>query len=306
MSTVTHTELPGLTCLHRGKVRDVYVVDDATLLFVATDRISAFDRILGSGIPGKGVVLTQASRFWFEHFAEQVPTHLVTGRAADMPASIQSLARELGGRAMLVRRAEVVPIECVVRGYLAGSVAAAYARDGAIQGVALPAGIPLGGELPQPIFTPTTKAASGHDLPLTYAELEGSVGAELAATLRETALRVFGLASAHCRERGLLLCDTKFEFGRLPDGRLVLVDEALTPDSSRFFRADRHTPGEQPQPWDKQLVRDWLLAHPEVKDGEAPPALPAEVVAETAERYATVYAMLSGRPLADAVAEAIA
>lgn len=306
MSTVTHTDLPGLTRLHRGKVRDVYEVDAETLLFVATDRISAFDRILGSGIPGKGVVLTQASLFWFQLLAPHLPTHLVTGRAADMPPALQPLARELGGRAMLVKRGEIVPIECVVRGYLAGSVAANYARDGAIQGVELPRGIPLGGALPQPIFTPTTKAASGHDLPLTPAELDEQVGPELANELRETALRVFGLASVHCRERGLLLCDTKFEFARLPDGRLMLADEVLTPDSSRFFRADRHTPGEQPQPWDKQLVRDWLIAHPEVKDGEAPPALPEDVVAETAERYATVYRMLSGRSIDEAVAEAVA
>ncbi|MEZ6184982.1 MAG: phosphoribosylaminoimidazolesuccinocarboxamide synthase [Planctomycetota bacterium] len=303
-TTVTHTDLPGLELVHRGKVRDVYAVDADSLLIVATDRISAFDRILGSGIPGKGVVLCQTARFWFKHLV--VENHLITGCAAEMPAALQPLVRDLGGRAMLVRKVEIVPIECVVRGYLAGSVVEAYRRDGAIQGEALPPGIPLGGELPQPIFTPTTKAASGHDQPLTFAELAGGVGEELAHELRKQALRVFGLASAHCRERGLLLCDTKFEFGRLPDGRLILADEVLTPDSSRFFRAESHVPGEQPQPWDKQLVRDYLIAHPELKEGEAPPALPAEIVAETARRYAEVYALLSGRPLEEAVAEAVA
>lgn len=303
---ITTTDLAGLERLHQGKVRDVYRVDDEHLLFVATDRISAFDRILGSGIPGKGVVLTQASNFWFQTLAEVVPNHLVAWKAADMPAAVADHARAMAGRAVLVRRAEVVPVECIVRGYLAGSVAKAYARDGAIQGVALPPGIELGGQLPQPIFTPTTKAAAGHDQPLTHAQLADHVGAEQAAELETLALTVFTAASAHCAERGLLLCDTKFEFGRLPDGRLVLADEALTPDSSRFFKASEHVPGRQPVPWDKQLVRDYLQSQPGLVEGDAAPVLPAEIVAETARRYREVFETLSGRSLDATVAEAVA
>jgi len=300
------TELSGLERLHRGKVRDVYAVDDAHLLFVATDRISAFDRVLGSGIPGKGAVLTQTSVFWFRELEGTVPTHLAASRAADMPDVAAEAARALAGRSMLVKRAEVVPVECIVRGYLAGSVAKAYARDGAIQGVELPAGIPLGGQLPEPIFTPTTKAQEGHDEPITYAQLEGSVGAELARELRDLSLEIFRLGSARCAERGLILCDTKFEFGRLPDGTLALVDEVLTPDSSRFFKAAEHEPGRQPVPWDKQLVRDYLKAQPGLVEGKAAPVLPDEIVTETAARYRDVYELLSGRPLAEAIAEATA
>ncbi len=312
---VTETRLPGLELVHRGKVRDVWRVDDEHLLLVATDRISAFDRILAAPIPGKGAVLTQLSAFWFRTLG-QAPggapggpfaTHFVSERAADMPPAAAAAARGLGGRATLVRRARVVPVECVVRGFLAGSVAEAYRRDGAIQGEALPAGIPLGGPLPAPIFTPTTKAAVGHDLPLTRGELEALVGAELAAALRETALAVFAAATARCRAAGLLLCDTKLELGHLPDGRLVIVDELLTPDSSRFFDAASHVPGAQPVPWDKQLVRDHLKTLPrEVLEGPEAPGLPPDVVAETARRYEAVYARLAGRPLAAAVAEAVA
>lgn len=303
--SILTTDLPGLELLHRGKVRDVYAVDRERLLFVATDRISAFDRILGSAIPGKGAVLTQTSAFWFGHLAAHTAHHLLAAKAADMPPAVAALARGLGGRALLVRRAEVVPVECVVRGYLAGSVAAAYQRDGAIQGVALPPGIPLGGPLPAPIFTPTTKAAAGHDQPLTWEELVAHVGGETAEALRARSLALFGLASAHCRARGLLLCDTKFEFGRLPDKSLILVDEALTPDSSRFFQAAGHQPGRQPVPFDKQLVRDWLNAHPGVVEAPEAPVLPPEIVSETSARYREVFRILSGRSLDEAVAEAV-
>lgn len=305
-AAITETQLPGLELVHRGKVRDVYALDDERLLFVATDRISAFDRILGSGIPGKGAVLTQTSNFWFDALAETIPNHLLATRASDMPAPAAEAARGLGGRTVLVRKLEVVKIECVVRGYLAGSKVKEYEETGAIQGVALPAGIELGGPLPEPIFTPTTKAAAGHDQPLTFAELEAEVGAELAARLREVSLEVFRAASALSAERGLLLCDTKFELG-LREGALVLADEALTPDSSRYFKADEHQPGRQPVPWDKQLVRDYLQTLPK-EQLEAPeaPALPAEIVAETARRYREVYRILAGRSLDAAVAEAVA
>lgn len=299
------TALEGLERIHQGKVRDVYRVDPQRLLFVATDRISAFDRILGSGIPAKGAVLTQTSNFWFGALAEEVPNHLLATRASEMPGPAAQAARSLGGRAVLVEALEMIPVECVVRGHLAGSVFAGYQASGRVHGVELPPGIPLGGRLPAPIFTPTTKAAAGHDQPLSYAELEQEVGSDLAARLRDTALRVFSRASQRCAERGLLLCDTKFEFGLRPDGTLVLADEALTPDSSRFFKASEHRPGQPPTPWDKQLVRDYLnTLSREVLEGHEAPVLPPEIVNETARRYREVYALLSGRDLDAAVAEA--
>lgn len=304
---IESTNLAGLERIHQGKVRDVYRVDEGRLLFVATDRISAFDRILGSGIPTKGAVLTQTSNFWFETLSEVAPNHLITTKAAEMPPLAAEAARELAGRAVLVEELPVVPIECIVRGWLAGSVQQEYEETGHIYGVAVPPGIPLGGQLPEPIFTPTTKAPSGHDQPLTPAGLEAEIGAELAGRLRETAIRLFKAAAAHCAERGLILCDTKFEFGQRPDGTLVLADEALTPDSSRFFKADEHQPGRQPMPWDKQLVRDYLKTLPrEELEGEQAPVLPTEIVTETVRRYQEVYRILSGRTLEEAVAEVVA
>jgi phosphoribosylaminoimidazole-succinocarboxamide synthase len=208
---------------------------------------------------------------------------------------------------VLVNRVKIAPIECIVRGYLAGSKVKEYESTGAIQGISLPAGIEIGGKLPEPIFTPTTKEASGHDQPITYAELEESVGPKLAARLREFSLEVFSAAAAHSESKGLILCDTKFEFGHLPDGTLVLADEVLTPDSSRYFKAAEHQPGRQPIPWDKQLVRDYLRSLPEGSmEATEAPQLPDSIVTETASRYREVYALLSGRPLAEAVAEATA
>jgi phosphoribosylaminoimidazole-succinocarboxamide synthase len=301
------TQLEGMERIHRGKVRDVYRASEGRLLFVATDRISAFDRILGTGIPGKGAVLTQTSNFWFQTLADVVPNHVVATQASRMPELEGAAARSLGGRAVLVEELDVVLVECVVRGWLAGSKVKEYQSTGAIQGIQLPAGIPIGGELPEPIFTPTTKASEGHDLPLTYTELVAQVGAEQAAELREISLRVFCAAAERCRSRGLTLCDTKFEFGRRADGTLVLADEALTPDSSRFFKTAEHQPGRPPVPWDKQLVRDYLQTLPrDVIEAEAAPTLPAEIVEETARRYREVYSILSGRSLDEAVAEAIA
>lgn len=304
---VRETQLEGLERIHQGKVRDVYAVEGDRLLLVATDRISAFDRILGSAIPGKGAVLTQVSNFWFETLADVVPNHLVTWRASEMPDALAAAARSVAGRAILCRKANVVPIECIVRGYLAGSVQKEYERDGAIQGVKLPPGIPIGGKLPEPIFTPTTKAPQGHDQPLTYDELVEQIGPSLAERIRAVALGVFAAASAHCADRGLILCDTKMELGHLPDGTLVLIDEVLTPDASRFFKAAEHEPGRQPVPWDKQLVRDYLQTLPkEAIEGPEAPVLPDEIVTETAARYREVYELLAGRPLAEAIAEATA
>jgi phosphoribosylaminoimidazole-succinocarboxamide synthase len=303
MAEILETRLPGLQLLKRGKVRDVYEVPPAKLLLVATDRISAFDVVLPAGIPQKGAVLTQISAFWFQKLAGVVPSHFVTVKPREMPDRVGDVARGLGGRAMLVQRAQVVPIECVVRGYLASSVEKLYRETGAIQGVKLPKGIPLGGKFPEPIFTPTTKAEAGHDVPLTWSECEEHVGKETAAKLRAIALRVFAAASAHCESRGLLLADTKFELGTLPSGELALCDEALTPDSSRFFKKAEHKPGTTPVAWDKQVVRDYLNSLKDW-DKKAPgPPLPKEIVEETARRYREVYEILSGRTLVETLKE---
>lgn len=304
-SAVVETALPDLELLHRGKVRDVYRVDDEQLLLVATDRISAFDRVLGTPIPGKGAILTQTSAFWFRTLPG--PNHLVTSLAREMPPRVAVHARRLGGRAMLVQKVKIVPIECVVRAHLAGSVEKAYQRDGAIQGVKLPPGIPLGGAFPAPIFTPTTKAAAGHDEPVTWDELVARIGAPLATELRDASLRVFAAAAERCRAAGLILCDTKFELGHTTDGRLVLADEVLTPDSSRFFLASEHRPGRPPVAWDKQVVRDYLKTLPAgAMEAKEAPTLPADVVAATLDRYRAVYEKVAGRSVDAAVAEAIA
>jgi phosphoribosylaminoimidazole-succinocarboxamide synthase len=282
-------------------------VGDDQLLIVATDRISAFDRILSSGIPAKGAVLTQTSNFWFDRLKDVIPGHLVTPRAADMPDAAAAAARAVAGRAVLVRKVQIVPVECVVRGWLAGSKVKEYEATGAIQGISLPPGIPIGGQLPEPIFTPTTKAAQGHDLPMTREELAVDLGPSLAARLEEAALALFRVAAEHCKESGLILCDTKFEFGHLPDGTLVLADEALTPDSSRFFKEAEHEPGKRPVPWDKQLVRDYLQTLPEgAMEAAEAPSLPDEIVTETVARYREVHRLITGRDLDEAVAEAIA
>lgn len=305
---ILETTLPGLELHARGKVRDIYKVPAVggappRLLFVATDRLSAFDVVMPDGIPQKGAVLNQISAFWFETLRPVIPHHMVTVRPREMPPVVKDLARGLGGRAMLVERATVVPIECVVRGYLASSVQKAYEATGEIQGIKLPKGIRLGGKLPEPIFTPTTKEAAGHDVPLTPAELEAKVGKDMAQTLRKIALDVFRAASTHCESRGLLLCDTKFEIGRLASGELALVDEVLTPDSSRFFKAAEHQPGKPPVSWDKQIVRDYLNAL-EGWDKKPPgPKLPPEIIQETARRYREIFEVVTGKRLDETIRE---
>jgi phosphoribosylaminoimidazole-succinocarboxamide synthase len=309
MGEFLETKLPGLELLKRGKVRDIYDVPSSLsgkgprLLLVATDRLSAFDVVMPQGIPQKGAVLAQISAFWFGKLAGVVPNHLVTVKPSEMPPVVRDVARGLGGRAMLVERAQVVPIECVVRGYLASSVEKAYKETGEIQGIKLPAGIPLGGKLPEPIFTPTTKAEAGHDVPLTFAETEKAVGKDLAKRLRDLTLAVFRAATAHCEKKGLLLADTKLEFGTLASGELALVDEVLTPDSSRFFKAAEHQPGRTPIAWDKQVVRDYLNSLKGWDKKPPGPALPPEIIEETARRYREVYEIVTGKTLADTVKE---
>jgi phosphoribosylaminoimidazole-succinocarboxamide synthase len=281
-----------LADLHaRGKVRDIYEAGD-DLLMVATDRVSAFDVVLPTPIPGKGQVLTGLSLHWFEKTAGIVANHVITADAGAFPPPFSSRSAELAGRAMLVRRARVIPIECVARGYLSGSGWKEYRTTGRVCGISLPDGLVESDRLPEPIFTPATKEASGHDVNISLEEMADRVGRGLAERLKELTLSLYGFAAQRALERGIVLADTKFEFG-FADGELILIDEALTPDSSRFWPADRYSPG-GPQPsFDKQYVRDWLDGTG--WDHEPPaPSLPAEVVEQTVARYREAYERVTG------------
>jgi len=291
---VLETNLEGLTLVNRGKVRDIYAQDDA-LLIVATDRISAFDSVLPTGIPHKGRVLTALTAFWLDLLSEVTPSHLITTDVSAMPPAVQRHAAVLDGRAMLVRRVAIQPIECVVRGYLAGSGWKDYQATGAVCGVSLPPGLREADELPEPIFTPATKAASGHDENISFDQAAAMVGEEVAVQLRDLSLEVYLRARDYARERGIIICDTKFEWG-LAGGRLLLADEVLTPDSSRFWPADEYEPG-RPQPsFDKQFVRDYLIEIGWNREPPAPP-LPEEIVRKTSEKYLQAHALLTGRSL---------
>jgi phosphoribosylaminoimidazole-succinocarboxamide synthase len=284
--------IQGLSHVYSGKVRDLYELPDGQLLFVASDRISAYDHVLPTPIPDKGRILTQLSLWWFEQLADLVPNHVVS---TDVPA-------EVAGRALVCERLAMAPVECVARGYLTGSGLLDYQRDGAVCGIPLPPGLVDASRLPEPIFTPATKAALGeHDENVSFEVVRGTVGDLTAEDLRRLTLAVYGRAEAVARERGIIVADTKLEFGHRPDGTLVLADEVLTPDSSRFWPADSWQPG-RPQPsFDKQYVRDWLTS-PESgwsKDsGEPPPALPDDVVERTRAKYVEAYERLTGRRFA--------
>ncbi len=299
LQPVTATDLPGIPRFRTGKVRDVYDLGD-TLLIVATDRISAFDYVLGSGIPDKGRVLTQLSAFWFERLRDVVPNHLITVDVAQFPERLRPHADLLRSRSMVVRRTQPLEIECVARGYLSGSGWKEYQASGAVCGVPLPAGLRESDRLPAPIFTPATKAASGHDINISEAEAAERLGsAELTARLRDLTLTLYARAAAHAERCGIILADTKFEFGLADAGTLLLIDEALTPDSSRFWPADRYEPG-KPQPsFDKQFVRDYLEAIGWNKQPPVP-SLPGDVVARTRAKYLEAYERLTGHPLAEA------
>ena len=281
-------ELPGLRHLHSGKVRELYAIDDDRLLMVASDRMSAFDHILPTPIPDKGRILTQLSLWWFERLGDVVANHVLS---TDVPA-------EVAGRAVICRRLEMFPVECVARGYLAGSGVTDYAATGEVCGNPLPAGLVMGSELPEPIFTPATKAPMGeHDENVSYDDVVASVGEESAAELRALTLAVYGKARDIASERGIVLADTKFEFGRTADGQILLADEVLTPDSSRFWPADQWQPGSPPPSYDKQFVRDWLTSPASGWDrhsGEKPPPLPDDVVEATRGRYVEAYERLTG------------
>ena len=290
----------------RGKVRDVYRVDEDQLLIVATDRISAFDCILPNAIPLKGAVLTQISKFWFTKFAQLVPNHMLASRAKDFPEALQaklspSSQAVLDGRAMLTRAADVIPFECVVRGYLAGSGWKDYQRTGQVCGHDLPAGLIESAQLPTPIFTPATKSEEGHDINVSIDEMAAVVGAELTARLAALSLQIYTEAAAYAETRGIIICDTKFEFG-LCGQELIWIDEALTPDSSRFWPQAQYQPGGAQPSFDKQYVRDYL----ETLDWDkTPPApeLPAEVVAHTSASYQEAYRLLTGKELTDDLGE---
>jgi phosphoribosylaminoimidazole-succinocarboxamide synthase len=291
---ILHTDLPGIERHARGKVRDVYRVD-GRLLIVATDRISAFDYILPTGIPDKGRVLTQLSIFWFDFLREVTPTHFLTANVDEYPAALRQFRGQLEGRSMLVKRAQMVEIECVVRGYLAGSGWKEYKAQGTVCGIPLPAGLRESDRLPAPIFTPSTKAQTGHDENISFETMCSLVGADLGARLRDLTLRIYSRAAAYAETKGVIIADTKFEFGFV-DGELVLGDEVLTPDSSRFWPAESYRPGGAPFSYDKQYVRDYLESIHWDKKPPAPP-LPDEVARKTGEKYRQAYAVLTGKEL---------
>jgi phosphoribosylaminoimidazole-succinocarboxamide synthase len=299
---LAESRLP-LPLLRRGKVREVYEVDAAHLLLVASDRVSAFDIVMREPIPMKGAVLTQMSAYWFERLAEVVPSHFVTARTDEILARLPALgdrAAEIEGRAMLVRRTEPVPFECVVRGYLSGSAWVEYRDAGTLAGVPLPAGLVESARLDPPLFSPATKAASGHDLNVTFEAVAEALGRGPAARLRDASFAVYRAGRDHAAARGIIIADTKFEFGTAPGGELLLIDEVMTPDSSRFWPSDRYQPG-RPQPsFDKQPLRDYLadLRRDGRWNGEAPPPpLPPEVVDATSRRYLEAFRLVTGRQL---------
>ena len=279
--------------VRRGKVRDVYDLGDS-LLIVATDRISAFDCIMPNGIPEKGKILTALSLFWFDHFAVEFPNHLLTADVKKYPASLHSFAEQITGRSMLVKKASVIPIECVARGYLAGSGWTEYRAAGTICGVKLPVGLEQSDALPVPIFTPASKAEHGHDENITYEQTVKLIGVGAAKIIREKTLRLYTKAAAYAATRGVIIADTKFEFGTLPDGSIILIDEVLTPDSSRFWPADEYRPGREQPSFDKQFVRNYLQTLTWNKQPPAPP-LPDDVIRGTRSRYVEAFEKLSGR-----------
>jgi phosphoribosylaminoimidazole-succinocarboxamide synthase len=290
---VLRTDIEGVTLLNRGKVRDIYDLGDQ-LLIVATDRISAFDHILPTAIPRKGEVLTQISRFWFDFLGDSIDHHVITIDPALFPEPLQPHLDQLAGRSMLVKKAEVLPVECIVRGYLAGSGWKEYQREGTVCGIALPEGLQNSSRLPEPIFTPSTKADTGHDENIPFSAMVELVGEETANRARESSLEIYRRGSEHALAQGIIIADTKFEFGML-DGRLILVDEVLTPDSSRFWPQEQYEPGKSQPSFDKQYVRDYLESINWSKEPPVP-ELPDEIVAGTTGKYLEAFRRLSGRP----------
>jgi phosphoribosylaminoimidazole-succinocarboxamide synthase len=292
---ILETNLTGVECHGRGKVRDVYRVGQDRLLIVATDRISAFDYILGTGIPHKGKVLTQLSIFWFDFLRDLTPTHFLTAQVDEYPEPLREFRSQLEGRSMLVKRAEMVDIECVARGYISGSGWKEYRQQGTICGIKLPAGLRESDKLPEPIFTPATKAQTGHDENVSFERVCSLIGEDLAKRLRDLTLAIYARAAKYAETKGIIIADTKFEFG-FAGPQLVLGDEVLTPDSSRFWPAETYRPGGPQLSYDKQFVRDYLESIHWDKQPPAP-SLPEEVAARTSEKYRQAYSVLTGREL---------
>lgn len=295
IDVLLQADIPELQLYASGKVRDIYKVDANHLLFVASDRISAFDYVLATGIPNKGRVLTQLSLFWFDFLSDIVPNHMATAEMREYPAELQKYADQLRGRSMLVVSADMVTIECVVRGYISGSGWKEYKNTGSVCGIVLPAGLRESDKLPEPIFTPAIKATSGHDENISFERMVELAGRELSEELRDLSIRIYRKAADYAETRGIIIADTKFEFGKTPKG-LVLADEVLTPDSSRFWPMDKYHPGGAQESFDKQYVRDYLES---IQWNKQPPApgLPPEVAAKTSEKYIEAYTQLTGHPL---------
>jgi len=293
-SALVRSECPNLELIGRGKVRDLYRINDEHLLFVASDRISAFDVVMSNGIPGKGKVLTQLSLFWFDLLAEVVPNHLVTAEIDDMPVSVQAYRDQLAGRSMLVRQVEILPIEAIVRGYITGSGWKEYQRQGTVCDIPLPAGLQESEQLAEPLFTPSTKAEQGaHDENIHPDQAADIIGAERAACVAELSLRLYGVARDHAATRGIIIADTKFEFGIDTAGQVILADEVLTPDSSRFWPVASYATGRGQDSFDKQYVRDYLERIG--FDKQNPVSLPEDVVAGTIDKYVEAFRLLTGR-----------
>jgi len=295
IDVLLQADIPELQLYASGKVRDIYKVDANHLLFVASDRISAFDYVLATGIPNKGRVLTQLSLFWFDFLKDIVPNHLATADIREYPAELQKYAEQLRGRSMLVVSADMVTIECVVRGYISGSGWKEYQNASSVCGIRLPAGLRESDKLPEPIFTPAIKATSGHDENISFDRMVELAGRELSEKLRELSIQIYRKAADYAETRGIIIADTKFEFGKTPKG-LVLADEVLTPDSSRFWPMDKYHAGGAQESFDKQYVRDYLES---IQWNKQPPApeLPPEVAAKTSEKYIEAYTQLTGHPL---------
>ena len=294
MNTVSETTITGYPLKVRGKVRDIYDLGDS-LLFIASDRISAFDYILPNPIPDKGKVLTQISLFWFEHLSPLVENHVLTADFSKFPEPLQTY-RDLAGRSMIVKKADMFPVECVARGYLSGSGWKEYKERGSVCGISLPEGLRESDALPVPIFTPATKSQSGHDINISFEETAGIVGESTANTLRDLTLRIYQQAALHAEKQGIIIADTKFEFG-LYDGKIILCDEVLTPDSSRFWPKEDYAPGRAQKSLDKQYVRDYLER---IQWNKQPPAptLPDDVIQETSSKYREIFRRITGRDLA--------
>ena len=294
-NVLLQTDFPDLQLHASGKVRDVYQLDNDRLLFVATDRISAFDYVLATGIPHKGRVLSQISLFWFDFLSDIVPSHVITADVDRYPQAVRKYADQLRGRSMLVQRAEMFPVECVVRGYISGSAWKEYKATGKVCGIELPAGLSESDAFPEPIFTPATKAVTGHDENIPFEQMCKMVGSDTAGQLRDITLKIYKKAAAYARQRGIVIADTKFEFGRTAQG-ITLADEVLTPDSSRFWPADQYRPGQPQESYDKQYVRDYLE---KIRWNKQPPAptLPLEVARGTSEKYLEAYFQLTGHRL---------